>query len=457
MAMTSDGTELLQGRMLLEEPEPCQQPQTIPPAQSNHSQTSQIAGTVPVEELKLNDQERAVGITECVSPGAPGFNCIIKHRYTDFLVNEILPNGQVVHLTDIGESSKKERQGQNAVPSGNRNDITDASFSPDETVNESYKVSNKRRSLDENELSVDDTSTPRKKQRTEQEENAVHQATPEVPDTSITEPQETPATTSKKDRKDEIISSVPESDKVILRDLFGESTTKSILNLYATLVLHPDRKPRDQPMVRSEPIVEKSKRTEAHVAIRRIFASKLETLTMQDEPGVMSIKAAPTKGPSGARGQPNGDTKNGAYQKGKLGWEQLGGEYLHFTLYKENKDTMEVLYFLASKLKVPIKNFQFAGTKDRRGVTVQRVAIFRLYADQIARLNKFARGWQLGGFEYKKHGLDLGELGGNEFLLTLRDCTVQNKESSTDGEKLSLAEKHVSRAAESFKQNGFLN
>ena len=156
-------------------------------------------------------------------------------------------------------------------------------------------------------------------------------------------------------------------------------------------------------------------------AVRRIFASKLETLTMQDQPGIMSVKAAPTKAPSGARSQPRNENANGPYQKGKLGWNELGGEYVHFTLYKENKDTMEVLYFLASKLKVPIRTFQFAGTKDRRGVTVQRVAIYRVHADQIMRLNKFARGWRVGDFTYEKHGLGLGDLGGNEFLLTLRD------------------------------------
>jgi tRNA pseudouridine13 synthase len=143
--------------------------------------------------------------------------------------------------------------------------------------------------------------------------------------------------------------------------------------------------------------------------------------------------------------------------KGKLGWEELGGQYLHFTLYKENKDTMEVLYFIASQLKVPAKNFQFAGTKDRRGVTVQRVAIFRVYAESIAKLNPTARGWAAGGFEYKKHGLGLGELTGNEFTLTLRDCHFEGEQDMTGSDRLTLAKDVVSKAADSFKTTGFLN
>ena len=242
-----------------------------------------------------------------------------------------------------------------------------------------------------------------------------------------------------------------------MQNIFGEEVTKQILDLHASVALHPDRKPRDQPIVKSEPISEKAKRTEAHVMIRRIFASKLETATMPEEAGVISIRAAPVKGPSGARGQPNAINTNGAYQKGKLGWNELGGEYLHFTLYKENKDTMEVLFYIASQLKVPCKNFQFAGTKDRRGVTVQRVAIFRVYADPIARLNRQAKGWRAGGFEYKKHGLELGELGGNEFLLTLRDCHFGGSEGLEHEDRLELINTSIAKTAESFWQKGFFN
>ncbi|KAK3717023.1 multisubstrate pseudouridine synthase 7 [Vermiconidia calcicola] len=367
-------------------------------------------------------------------------------RYTDFLVNEILPNGTALHLQSDTVPRKTEKKQQDG--SKDHNGATETGGS---VVDEkSEVVPSKRQGPEDDDGLGDGETNPRKKLRLDQAEpssngelpNGSEPAAPTAPDAQV----------SNKARKEQLLAGFPESDKTILHDIFGDATTSQILNLYASVVVHPERKPRDHPTVDSEIISEKAKRTEAHVAMRRIFTSKLETATVQDSPGVISIKAAPTKGPSGARGQPNG-----ANQRGKLGWDELGGEYLHFTLYKENKDTMEVLYYIASQLKVHIKNFQFAGTKDRRGVTVQRVAIFRVHADRIARLNIAARGWRVGDFEYQKHGLELGELDGNEFLLTLRDCHFQGEEILPHEQRVSLANKVIGTAAESFTTCGFLN
>ena len=76
-----------------------------------------------------NDQqasEAASGITEFVSPDLLGFTGILKkryayrtaaidtvsksHRYTDFLVNEILPSGQVIHLDNLKAPKRETNQ-----------------------------------------------------------------------------------------------------------------------------------------------------------------------------------------------------------------------------------------------------------------------------------------------------------------------------------------------------------
>lgn len=392
------------------------------------------------DEVGSKDQEQAVGITAFVTSEVPGFSCVIKQRYTDFLVNEILPSGEVVHLTSLDSSAK----GKKRRPHDEANGDAGGSANRKDSDLKGKPVENGV------EVSLGDVESPRKKRKTEQTGETSSDATGAVgPDSS------TPIAVDSS--KDGILAKVPEQDKDTLRSIFGDDVAKRTLDLFAGVILRPDRKPRDHPSIKSEVISDKAKRTEAHIAIRRIFSSKLETLTSQDEPGVMSIKAAPPKGPSGARGQPNGDSANGAIQKGKLGWSELGGEYLHFTLYKENKDTMEALYFIATQLKVPAKNFQFAGTKDRRGVTLQRVAIFRVHADRIAKLNKMARGWRAGNFEYMTNGLDLGELGGNEFLLTLKDCHFHDEEGLSNEERISVAKKVIAQTCESFSEHGFLN
>lgn len=52
--------------------------------------TSPIAGQI--------QKELDVGITSYVSSNTPEFSGILKKRYTDFLVNEILPSGEVLHF-----------------------------------------------------------------------------------------------------------------------------------------------------------------------------------------------------------------------------------------------------------------------------------------------------------------------------------------------------------------------
>lgn len=58
------------------------------------------------------DQEREVraGITEYICPDNLGFTGILKQRYTDFLVNEIGLDGQVLHLKSTQVAKKKKQE-----------------------------------------------------------------------------------------------------------------------------------------------------------------------------------------------------------------------------------------------------------------------------------------------------------------------------------------------------------
>ena len=67
----------------------------------------------PAATAAINDdlaREVRAGITEYVCPDNLGFAGVLKQRYTDFLVNEIALDGQVVHLRTIGvgKSGRKE-------------------------------------------------------------------------------------------------------------------------------------------------------------------------------------------------------------------------------------------------------------------------------------------------------------------------------------------------------------
>ena len=389
-----------------------------------------------------SSQETAVGIKVYLSPDVPGFRCILKQRYTDFLVNEILQSGEVLHL--LNTNTAGSRQGQKRSRDDDANGYPDAAM---EDAAPGAKVSGENSS----EVAGDSNESvpPNKRQRTSTEDPALTATSNGHGNTTQAEDGAT-----NRERKEQAIATLSEADKAKIQAVFGDEVTSKVLDLYAEIVVHPTRKPRDHASIKSNTIAEKSQRTEAHVAVRQVFAGKLETATLQDQPGIISIKAAATRGPSGVRSQANGDA---ALPKGKVGWNELGGEYLHFTLYKENKDTMEALGFIASQLKVQPNSFQFAGTKDRRGVTTQRVAIYRVRADQLAKLNKTARGWRVGDFTYEKHALDLGDSNGNEFLLTLRDCRFDGEDGLDMQQRIELASTVVKQATRSFQDKGFLN
>lgn len=99
---------------------------------------------------------------------------------------------------------------------------------------------------------------------------------------------------------------------------------------------------------------------------------------------------------------------------------------------------------LSKFLRIPPKSIQYAGTKDRRGVTVQRASIAKMEIGRLAGMNKTLRGITLGGFKFEDAPLKLGELQGNEFLITIRDVDEKNTEN-------------INKALSSLRENGFIN
>jgi len=255
-------------------------------------------------------------------------------------------------------------------------------------------------------------------------------------------------------RRAAAVANIPSVDIDLLRSIFDERTTTAICQLYGKIVAKPGRKAREFGNLQSEVIADKQKRTDAHVTVRQVFGGRIETMTEEDN--IITIKAAAAqRGNRDARSLYQGP--GGPRPKGKVGWDELGGEHLHFTLYKENKDTMEVLFFLASRLKLHAKNFQIAGTKDRRGVTVQRVSAFRITKERLQGLDSQLRQAKLSSYSYEQSGLELGQLWGNEFIITLRDCQIPSGETMGATSRLGAVRDAISKAMTAFQTYGFIN
>jgi len=94
-------------------------------------------------------------------------------------------------------------------------------------------------------------------------------------------------------------------------------------------------------------------------------------------------------------------------------------DYLHFTLVKRDWTTVKALQYMAKRLHVSLKRFNFSGMKDKRALTAQRVSAWRVEARDLRRLRlKDVRVKDLG---YSDERLTLGDASGNRFTITIRN------------------------------------
>lgn len=77
------------------------------PPQAPQAPTAPIPTDTPKNDSDV-ERERRAGITEYVCPGNLGFSGVLKQRYTDFLVNEIGLDGEVLHLRTLGNAGTEE-------------------------------------------------------------------------------------------------------------------------------------------------------------------------------------------------------------------------------------------------------------------------------------------------------------------------------------------------------------
>ncbi|CAL5867044.1 uncharacterized protein PFLUO_LOCUS1256 [Penicillium psychrofluorescens] len=375
---------------LLESPRKRQKTDDVPVndvALSTDGAADKLPESVRSSEDAQALKEIEVGITEYVSVDNEGFSGILKKRYTDFLVNEILPSGEVLHLRA--------------------------------------------------------TKDPNAKKSAEKTSNA-------APETGAKAPQEQAEAAEPKEVKAEEFK-VSEEDNALLVEYFGAENAAKIVALHQRAMTNSKTKPADLGKVMAA-ISDRDLRTKIHQAIRRIFNSQLESST--DAEGVLAITAAPSRNKRNAQG---GGGRGGRPRDNRPNWEELGGQYLHFTIYKENRDTMEVISALARMLKMRPKGFEFAGTKDRRGVTAQRACVRHVHAHRLAGLNSNLRNVVVGDFEHQKHGLDLGDLKGNEFVITLRECEIPGVDLSDPQAAIAKASELVGSSLKNLHQRGYLN
>ena len=94
------------------------------------------------------------------------------------------------------------------------------------------------------------------------------------------------------------------------------------------------------------------------------------------------------------------------------------GEYLHFTLEKINWDTMSAIQALARAVNAHPRRFGYAGNKDKRALTKQRVSAHGVSEERLRKA--VLPGIELYDFKRAEKPIRLGDLAGNRFRIIAR-------------------------------------
>ncbi|PFH52814.1 hypothetical protein AMATHDRAFT_73940 [Amanita thiersii Skay4041] len=351
--------------------------------------------------------EHDVGISEYISRDVPQIEGVIKQRFTDFLVYEVDLDGRVIHLNDIGkpkisDASQQDNSSNDSAPADEQDVPSNAVEDP---WPESFTMTLSAFLSPEKIAELKDMYFHGPMIASISQEGTSESAAAPPPE----------AKGSRRHRKREKKECVQEDHRQVL----------------------------------SDPITSKDTRTALHKAIRQLFKGKLDSQidTSIEDGSRVAIRWARKEGERGGRGV--GDSR-GSYPP-----------YIHLTLQKTNRDTQDALGHLARSLHISVKDLSVAGTKDKRGVTVQRVSIKRgnktvddvwkvvnginpRRPAQVALQQRGERGIRIADLNYHRASLELGMLKGNSFIITLRNVRIHSMSG-------------LEEAMNSVKTRGFIN
>ncbi|PKA64964.1 tRNA pseudouridine13 synthase [Apostasia shenzhenica] len=307
--------------------------------------------------------ESEVGIS-CYVSSLPGFRAVLKQRYSDFIVNEVDLDGNVVRLTSIDLQTECADEKAEETSS----DLSKQSFA--------------------NEI-------------------------------------------------EQFRSLTGDSDADLLKE-FLQKISASADDDLQPIILAPD--------------IDKAHRAEVHYFFKTSFKF-LVTDTVdgnEDSSKCIRVRFFSGEGAKGRRGKKRKDMENSQRtehrpfdSRGADNWSE-DRKFLRFHLYKENKDTQEALGIIGKMLGIQQRSFGFAGTKDKRAITTQRVTAFKLHPRRLAALNSRLFGIKVGDFCFVREGLVLGQLLGNKFSIILRGVLADSEDA-------------VKAAADGLGRNGFIN
>ena len=293
--------------------------------EKNNSETKNKEKEREINLEKFNHiREEEVGITQFMCPENPGFKCILKHRYSDFIVNEIGVDGKVVWIK--------------------------------ESPQDIQLVENK------------EGDKEKKEELTEE-------------------------------KAEEIIKNIFSE---FLNEKERESLSKLVSNYLLKVHVLNDS-------IEVTFMDDKEKRKKLHETIREYFPF-LDSETIEyKEIKIKRIKISYM-------------TKQNMFKRRKV-FPDKNKNVLLFSLLKRNMDTIGAIDYVSRLLHRTPKTIKFAGNKDKRGITTQRISSYNTLPNEVINITKNKR-WnkniEISNFAFSDKELRLGLLKGNQFCICFR-------------------------------------
>ncbi|KAL7541887.1 hypothetical protein ACHAWF_007042 [Thalassiosira exigua] len=411
--------------------------QTIPAALSKDKTCNhQLNMTV------YDDAERKFGISSYASPHE-GFAAVVKARYSDFVVHEVDLNGNVARLESL-----------DTPPTGKSVDTTNA------TAEAVAEVTRKRKLSGIDELSVQGAVADAKSSNNNSGdvektsvinwETCMQELSPLIEDihakevVSFLKGHESASEKEKDDNSQKFYTLPLISDKQVRRSIHMLVKSASFNSIALA---------------------------DNHEGKIRIWHAKYKAEMPADTFG--------GGGRGGGRNR-NNPKKNGNGKRGPGGdrhpWPNDRPDFLRFVLYKENIDTPTAAKDVVRMSGLnPKRGINYAGMKDKRGITSQFCTVYRTEKEKLfsvnGRCSNVAVGHGVGGggnsstkgacivkvgnISYSSEEVKLGALSGNRFDVVLRNVDVGEDVESGDREK--IVQQKLEIAGNAMKAHGFIN
>jgi tRNA pseudouridine13 synthase len=98
--------------------------------------------------------------------------------------------------------------------------------------------------------------------------------------------------------------------------------------------------------------------------------------------------------------------------------DTLVGNYTHFTLVKKGWETMKAAAEISKRLGISRNRISFAGTKDKRAITAQRMSAYRIPIERMEKIR--IKDIKIKDLGYSDEEVGLGSLWGNKFKVEVR-------------------------------------